>query len=441
MARVSHLLKPLVAPLFGCFWLPLFSLWAALQNCGESANKCHPLSAVQRNGRIIAASEDAVRHGLQIGWTTGRALSLLPDCLVLPFNAAHEKNAWHRVLERLYELTPKIESARPGLAWCEVHFSSLSARADTLKKRWLQLVQEFGAQLGLAHDRATAMLAAFTASDARPIRRIAAGNEAAFVANTPLEMLEQGGVSGETIQRLKWFGVHRVGGLKGWTPAHLQSQFPDAKALGHLVEAGSARADRRPVTTWRPPPTAAQSPEQWANALTETLHVLESELNGRGALHLSVAAEVRGKAKATAAKMLRERIGTAARLHEPACSMLRALLADGDELEAFAIRLSDLGDEWWQDSLFATQEKRTRALKDALRQLETRLPGAVAKLQARDVFSALPEERFEMVPFDAETLTVPALDRVLMGCGEEPRLAANRAHKPKRRTPKGRSHE
>lgn len=194
------------------------------------------------------------------------------------------------------------------------------------------------------------------------------------------------------------------------------------------------------MTTWRPPPTAtqrfvferaAQSPEQWASALTETLRVLECELNGHGALHLSATAEVRGKAKMTAAKTLRERMGTAARLHEPARSMLCALLEPGDELEAFNIRLSDLGDEWWQDSLFATQEKRTRALKDALRQLETRLPGAVARLQARDVFSVLPEERFEMVPLDAEMSTVPALDRVLIGCGEEPRLAANRVLEPK----------
>lgn len=119
-----------------------------------------------------------------------------------------------------------------------MQFSQVSARADTLKKRWLQLVQEFGARLGLASDRATAMPAAFAASEERPIRRVAAGNEAAFVANLPLGTLEQGGVSGETIQRLKWFGVHRVGGLKGWTPAHLQAQFPNAKTLGRLVEAG-----------------------------------------------------------------------------------------------------------------------------------------------------------------------------------------------------------
>jgi len=71
MAHVSHLLKPLVAPLFGCFWLPHFSLWAALQNCGESANKCHPFCVVQRNGRILAASEFQLRRKRQCG--DGRA--------------------------------------------------------------------------------------------------------------------------------------------------------------------------------------------------------------------------------------------------------------------------------------------------------------------------------------------------------------------------------
>ncbi len=337
---------------------------------------------------------------------------------MLPFNAAQQGATWNRILEELYELAPKVESTRPRIVWCEVRFSVLSAQADSTEKRWRQLVEVNGARLGLATDRATASLAVFSANQTRPIRRITAGNEVAFVAGLPLQTLGAAGVSEETILRLRWFGVHRLGQLKNWTLPHLQSQFSDAKTLWRLVEAGSSKADRRPVTTWRPPPTLdhrfvfqqpATNPAEWESALRETLRVLKSELNGRGALHLVVVVEVRGKPKAMSAKTLRDRISTAARLCEPVRAVLGALLVESDELETLGVRLSNLADESWQDSLFATQEKRVRALKDALRQLETRLPGAVRKLQARDVFSALPKERFELVPLDVESLAVPTL--------------------------------
>ena len=458
MARVSKLFKPLDPPLFGCFWMPHFSLWAALQNANadDLAATASQSVAVQKFGRVIAACEECQRRGVQVGWTAARTSSFLPDCRLLPFNAAHEESAWQRVLVALYELTPKVESSRPGFAWCEARFSTVSARADSQKKQWLQLVREFNARLGLSHDRPTASLAAFSSCELRPIQRIAAGREAGFVAALPLETLEIGGVSGETIRRLRWFGVHHIGHLKGWTLPHLQSQFPDAKTLWRFVEAGSVRADHRAVTTWRPPPTMSQrfvfeqpatDVNQWESALEETLRVLESELGGRAGLHFCVTIEIRGKGKRQAARTLREAMGSAKRLREPALSLCVALLGEGDEIEALEVRLGMLRDEWWQDSLFETQSKRTRALKEALRQLETRLPGAVRKLQARDVFSPLSDECFELVPLDVEMMaTAPALDQVWMLRGETPRLANNRLTKdrmakdrvlePKRKTRK-----
>lgn len=316
----------------------------------------------------MALSQPAQAAGAQIGWTSAHVLSLLPHCHILPFHTAKQEAAWNRVLERLYALTPKVESARPGLAWCEMPLqpplplapmsaSQVSARADTQKRAWSQLVAELGASLEMAHDRSKAALAAFSLSDsisdsasARSIRRVAAERETLFVDNLPLETLLAGGVSEETVLRLGWFGVQRIGPLRGWTLA----QFPGAKAIWRLVEAGSAQADRRPVTTWRPLPTiserrvfenAAQSPDQWERALEEMLCVLESELNGRGALHLAIVVEVRGKTRATGARTLRERVATAKRLYEPARSLPCALLGEGDELEAFTLRLSGLQDE------------------------------------------------------------------------------------------------
>lgn len=86
-------------------------------------------------------------------------------------------------------------------------------------------------------------------------------------------------------------------------------------------------------------------------------------------------------------------------------------------------------------------------MKDALHQLDERLPGSVLRLQARDVFSPLSEERFEAVPLDLAMLDKaprranerPALDQVLMLRGESGRLAVNRvlvAKRPARRARK-----
>jgi hypothetical protein len=61
---------------------------------------------------------------------------------------------------------------------------------------------------------------------------------------------------------------------------------------------------------------------------------------------------VRGKGGRQALRTLREPLGTAKRLLEPARALCLALLHAGDELEAVEVKLGMLQDEWWQDSLF-----------------------------------------------------------------------------------------
>jgi hypothetical protein len=51
--------------------------------------------------------------------------------------------------------------------------------------------------------------------------------------------------------------------------------------------------------------------------------------------------------------------------------------------------------------------------------------------QPRDVFSPLPEERFELAPLDCSKVSVPPLDRLLMQCGEGGRLMNKRVPEPK----------
>jgi hypothetical protein len=229
--------KPLTAPLFGCLWdAEFFAAGRAAKRYhddsqdNESKGAAHnpqnqQMAVVQKCGRVIAVDNVAQEHGVQIGWTTGRVLSLAPTCRVLAFNATNEESAWQRVLEQLYELTPKIEPVRSGLAWCEMQLPSLSARADNHKSQWLQLVGEAGRASGLAHDRPPHRWPHSHPPTSGPF--IASQREAnrlcvKFAAPNPR--------SGWSFQRdhsavCSGLECAASGHLRGWTLAHLQAQF------------------------------------------------------------------------------------------------------------------------------------------------------------------------------------------------------------------------
>ena len=389
--------------LFGYLWLPDFPVWSAIH--AEPTLQSQPVF-VHRGGRVIAVSAVARQHGIARGWTRQRALSLVPGAVALPLDSSACGFAWEQVLSALYEITPRIEAVREGRAVFEIPTRRQGQVALA------RLMRDLGACGGAATNRTLAELAAYSAP-AGILRYVRAGREASYVDKTPVETLCEAGVSSHTVERLRWFGWQRVGQLKVSSGRQVCKQFEDGALLWRFACAGAAPiaiAEKRNVLPHLPPPVietrlafeqAAREPGEWEAALDELLRRACSELNGRGAGSLSLAVETPHGRRA-ASRLLRESASGARSMQVPARAMLRDLLGR-DELQALEVRLGSLDSGAKQGVLFetpdATSERHDAALREVLRRLEARHAGAVQKLQVRDPYSALPEERFALVPW------------------------------------------
>jgi nucleotidyltransferase/DNA polymerase involved in DNA repair len=222
---------------FLCVFIAEFPAWAAVRGAPHLRNRavliCH-------NGRVVSASPKARRAGVQAGCSLAEARSLLPEAVVLPNSPSLVAAAWQRVLEALHHITPRIESARCGMAL--LHLDA----TDAIKP----LLRDWTAQGGVADDRSTAEVAALTAV-AGTLHAVPAGRAGTFLSGVPLRVLEQVGLSAQSGQRLHSLGWRHVGELRYLPKQHLAEMLPEAELLLRYAQA----ADRRPVGYWTPPPT------------------------------------------------------------------------------------------------------------------------------------------------------------------------------------------
>ena len=389
---VSRLALPIV-PLFGCLWLPEFSMWAATR-----ANDKLRLSpcCIHHRGHIVAVNAEARTLGVRSGWTLHRATSLHSGLLALPMDRATCAHTWEQVLASLSDLTPRIESVKEGQCLFEVP----TRKAE---RRLLQaMVADWGARCGVAGDRASAELAALTCS-AGKVRRVREGRARAFRDKVAVAALSETGLSAHTVERMRWFGLSHIGTLRPLSRAQLCAQFPEGALLSRFAHGG--RGETRTVSPYQAPPAIevrfvfeqpATQPGEWEMALRDLLHRACEGLNGHGAGSLSVAAET-SQGRRAKNILLREPVTRPRALFAPA-EELALPLVGGELLEALSVRLGALSRVADQEALWLTPERRRSDLHTVVRHVETRLPGTLQRIVPRDVHAPLPEERYGYVP-------------------------------------------
>jgi hypothetical protein len=398
---------------FGCLWLPHFEAWAAVR--ADAALQTHAV-AVHRRGYVVAASPQAQQRGVGRGWTVARVAAQTPEVLLLPVDEAAVAWAWEQVLETLYAHTPRLESARAGLVQFEVPSREAGLRALNF------LVREWGAHAGLASDRPTAEVAAYT-SGAGSIRSIRGGRNQSFLSGVPIEVLVESGVSTATLERLRWFGLRHIGQLRHLSRQQLCEQFEEGTLLWRFAQAGTDAAAQPPISAYTPPPVvevrlALEAPAtqsaQWEPVLEQLLTQALGELNGRYAQSVSIAVET-PTGHHVSSRLLREPVASLMRLRIPTYAMLNTLCAqvlvgnpvfdNGPEnslcvVEALTLRLGQMGSFARQEELWETTKPR-RMWSDferTLRSLESRFPRCLWRLRPEQPHSPLPEERFALVP-------------------------------------------
>jgi nucleotidyltransferase/DNA polymerase involved in DNA repair len=201
----------------------------------------HPLD----EGRVFAASEEALAAGIQPGLPAYQARQLLPEVLILPADE-HDYHTRHSAVESiLRNYSSRIETVDLGEWWLELDVPgdehALVREVHTAAHRACGLA----VRVGLANGKFTAQQAARV--DA-PWFVIPPGADAQFLAPLPITVLPH--FPGEFIRRLELLDLHTLGDLAGLSRAAMLGQFGPAMGVWHDLARGR---DARPLRPDVPP--------------------------------------------------------------------------------------------------------------------------------------------------------------------------------------------
>lgn len=382
---------------FAVLYVPDFAAWA-LQHLDPSLQDADLL--VHAAGRVVARSE-GLRAVVAPGWAVERAQALAPEARVRPLHAARVALAWEILLEDLHEKTPWMEP-------CRVPASPLVGDDKVLvtlrfcdERDAVDAAARLRARVGVADDRATALLAAVSAAPVHP-QAIAPGQGRAFRDGLPLHFLRPAGIALHTVERLFWLGFRTVGSIARLTPRQTVAQFEDGAALRDLVE-GRGEA---PVATFLPPPrvVAAHLPE---DALREPgeyepvlQHLLERAVAGLGEWQARIVGVqlLCGDRAYSARRVTHEptacprRLGILARLAGAEACPLGGAEMGSRGIDRVTLSLGGLSRPRPEQACLWKERDSVRRAVDAV---EIRFPGSALRLVARDPEAYLPEEAYD----------------------------------------------
>lgn len=371
---------------YGCLWIPDFAAWAAQQSEPKLQGK--PV-LVHQGRHIVAASTEARLAGAETGWTLHRAQAQLPDAVYWPLHGPTVNAVWSETIAALLEFTPYIESLKPGLLLMDVRPPG----------RVLLLVRQWQAQCGVADDRATAELAAFTAAPGT-MRVVRSGQSAAFLRRVPLSILTCAGLRTDSLQRLAWFGWQNVGDLAHLTKRQLTAQFDQAPLLFRYAQA----ADTRPLSFYRQSPvistyfnfeTPVREPYEWLPVLRLLIEQAHAALQGQGAQTIGV--QVATDSGMQRGYRMLPCLTTESRpFNEVAQHILTGMMRTSAPMLSLRVQLGALRAlPPTQTRLFGRERP---SIGVAVRAVEERFPGALCRIVMLDKNAYLPEAAFRLEP-------------------------------------------
>jgi DNA polymerase-4 len=311
---------------------------------------------------VVAASAAAQAAGVRVGQPLRQAQQSCPAAVFVPHDPAAIAAVRTAVCAELHRLSPTVEAgdeeAFGDLSGRHAEFPDEASWASALA-RGLRGVLDVEIAVGVASSRFVARLAARASHPGR-IRRVRSGDEAAFLAPLPLDVLP---VDPDITARLAAFGLDCLGAVAGLGPADLQRQFgPDGIRL-HRLARGDDRAGILPAPAQR----------SWSERLVLDGATGDLEVLLRGVRQCTRALGVRLAAETLAAG----EVSVAFELEEAPAISVSAVTAGpaGNPGELWTAALGLLGELQPQSPVAAVRVGITRMTPAAGRQADLLRPG------------------------------------------------------------------
>lgn len=404
-----------------CVLLPRFPLAVELISRPELRGCPVVLGgAPEERAVVVECTVQAERFGVRRGMALREALARCRDAVFLEAHPTHYAEVFRQMLDTLDRVSPIVEAGAPGTAYLDL--TGLPGTGDpdgeaALARQMIAALRDtvqMTPLAGIADSRFAAWAAAMSVVGIAGSRcRVVAPGEAAdFVGSLSVDRLP---LSDETLRRLNWLGLRRIGELAALPRGALAAQFgPEGVLMSDLARgAGSGpllprRRTQAIAETLDFPQPSVEAPAILAGSRILLSRLLRRpECAGRAVRGLTLDAALSNGHRRQWDLTFREPTGDRDR-------MLRALAArlEGEAfsapVESLTLTLHDLcGETGFQSNLFSTHARHLHSLDAALGQLRARFGHPlVMKIVGVEPWSRIPERQFALV--DYEPLTVPS---------------------------------
>ena len=233
--------------MIACVLIPHFA--AAVERRDAPSLGTAPRVSV-RSGKVRAASEGAVRVGIQPGMRLRQARALCPQARFIPADPARYHRTFEALLKTLESFTPRLE---PGdmlpsaTSWLDLGRLEEGRVVKTVQHigRSVRQAHRLAAAIGLAETKFAAQVAAGSVKPNKALL-VPPGGERRFLAPFPLDLLP---LEQEMARRLRLLGIHTLGQLADLPASAILTQFGSLGQVAHRLAQGH---DDGPVLPRRP---------------------------------------------------------------------------------------------------------------------------------------------------------------------------------------------
>ncbi len=221
--------------------------------------------AVLHTNRVIARSRAAADAGVRVGQRRRDAQARCPALRLVVHDASAEARAFHRVVDTVAEMVPRLELTVPGTLTFAARGPSryfggdlavatlLVERVEAVLGPSLAAIGRVGA--GVADGRFAAGVAARLAARAGQPEVVVPGGSGALLADLPVGLLaDVGGLDRAVVDLFHRLGLGRLGDVAALAEADLLARFGPVGAVARQMAAG---LDDRPLGAVEPAPGSA----------------------------------------------------------------------------------------------------------------------------------------------------------------------------------------
>jgi DNA polymerase-4 len=388
--------------------LDLDAFFCAVEETHDPSLRGKPFAVGGRpdeRGVVSSCSYAARALGVRSAMPTSRALRLCPNLIIVSPHHRLYGDFSRQVMERLGQLTPLLEQISIDEAFLDLsdlsdppehlardlqtrirdELSLSSSIGIATNKLVAKIATEVGKKAALSRSSTTLRSAQTVTGSPFALTIVPAGDEAAFLAPLPADMLW--GVGPKTAARLAEFGIHTIGDIARWPEAELTRLFGEH---GRDLWRHAHGMDERPIVTEYETKSISQETTFVRDVsddkmLTKTLRELSEQVGRR--LRQSDLAGTTVKLKIrwpdfttlTRQTTLKQPTDQGEEIASTAAALLRSVRRSGQAVRLIGVGVSHLGPPIRQLSLWDDGGEKSRKLQEAVDALQEKYGSKVIR--------------------------------------------------------------